>query len=284
MEILLATYNVMNLFDSSNSEAAKPRREVQSLAYTIERMQPDVLALQEVGSEVALSELNDRFVDPFPHIGFMPGNSDRSIGLAFMSRIAFDMTSHASRVLTDEQGEELLEYRTRADNRAQTLSPLLFQRDFLLAQFPLEAGGSLALFNAHFKSRKKCSWHLNATDDIRLAEVRMASRIVQEFREQHPQMPIVVAGDFNEVCDHASVLPLAKGSDLSDPVHDELISKSRLTTTYWSKQRERIDYVLLCETARRAYIPGSAAIVDHAGARKASDHLPVMLRLRLAVC
>jgi endonuclease/exonuclease/phosphatase family metal-dependent hydrolase len=281
VEIKLATYNTMNLFDSLHPREAKPKRELQSLAYTVDGMRPDILALQEVGSEAALNELNERLKEPFPYLGLIAGNSERSISLAFMSRIAFDMTSHARQVLLGEHGGALLEYRSRADHWAQLLSPLLFQRDWLLGEFHLGPGVDIALFNGHLKSRKKCSWHLNATDDIRLAEARTAAQIVRTYQQRHPQIPVVVMGDFNEGHEHPSVQPLVNLSGFSDPIRDELITNNRLVTTYWAKQRERIDHVQLCETARCVYVSGSAAIIDHAGARKASDHLPVMVTLRL---
>jgi endonuclease/exonuclease/phosphatase family metal-dependent hydrolase len=281
MEITLATYNAMNLFDSLHPGGAKPKREMQSLAYVVNGLRADIIALQEVGSDAALNELNERLEDPFPHLGLVAGNSARGISLAFMSRFAFAMTSHARRMLVGEHGETLQDYRDEEDHRAQRLSPLTFQRDLLLGEFTLTPTVHLAVFNAHLKSRSRSPWTMNSTEAIRLAEASEAARIVAAYRKRHPHLPVVVAGDLNERREHPSVSPLVTLPGLSDPVRDELTPANGLVTTYWSKQRERIDYLLLCEQARHAYVPGSVAITASAAARKASDHLPVTLTLRM---
>lgn len=279
--ITLATYNTMNLFDSRHPVDAKPAREMRALAVTVDRMLPDVLALQEVGSIAALEEFNARLRAPFPHLGLLPGNSARHISVAFMSRLAFRMTSHAARILRDEAGAALLEFRSPADRDAQRLSPLRFQRDCLLGEFHDGGSTCLAVFNVHLKSRHACDWYRHSSDAIRLAEAREVARIVQAYRRRHaPAPPVAVVGDFNEVGDHDSVRPLSGASGLSDPLGDELAGCGQRPSTYWSKHAQRIDHVLLCERARRAYVHGSAAIVANAAARKASDHLPVKVTLR----
>ena len=66
-----------------------------------------------------------------------------------------------------------------------------------------------------------------------------------------------------------------------DPILAELVPNDTQLSTLWSKPRDRIDYLLLSERARKHYVKGSATVHREAGARKASDHYPVSVCLQL---
>ena len=86
----VATWNVENLFRPEAGAAAETRasyeRKLALLARFISTSDPDVLALQEIGGEDALSDLQDALGGSHPHRALgVP--DDRHIRVAFLSRL-----------------------------------------------------------------------------------------------------------------------------------------------------------------------------------------------------
>ena len=124
------TYNVRNLFLlpghlRTSTAPGKRRAELRALAQVIDSLDADLIALQEVGSRGALAALNNLLRAPFAHSGLRPGNSDRGIELAVLSRWPLQLTSHAGQILLTAEGETLEEYACAADAREGKASPLL---------------------------------------------------------------------------------------------------------------------------------------------------------------
>ena len=273
----IATYNVRNLFSAQHPLHPKKPRELRELARMVAKIDAHILALQEVGNQSALTELNERLAEPYAYCELLAGNSDRGIHLAFMSRLPFKLSSHRHITLHDESGQVLSEFSSAPAAQVGTPTPARFQRDLLLAQF--EVGEhTIAVFNTHLKSRIQNDWANNDSDVIRLAEARAIFDIVSAYEEQNPDHAIIVLGDFNHRCDHASLQPIMSLCYL-DPVLSELVPDNTQLSTHWSKARDRIDYLLLSASARQRYVEGSATVHREAGARKASDHYAVSARL-----
>lgn len=86
----VATWNVENLFRPQVSAAAETRasyeRKLALLARFVSTADPDVLALQEIGGEDALSDFQDALSGSYPHRALgVP--DDRHIRVAFLSRL-----------------------------------------------------------------------------------------------------------------------------------------------------------------------------------------------------
>jgi endonuclease/exonuclease/phosphatase family metal-dependent hydrolase len=84
------TWNVENLFEVGTEAGPATEEElaakIESLRAVIDAQRPDVLALQEVGSEGALARLQQALHDPMPHrrLGTPDG---RGIRVAFLGRL-----------------------------------------------------------------------------------------------------------------------------------------------------------------------------------------------------
>lgn len=244
----------------------------------IAKVDAHVVALQEVENDLALSELNQRLPNPYPHCGLLQGNSRRGINLAFMSRFAIRLTSHRQTILKDESDCELHDFASAQAAETITAAPARFQRDLLLAQSSL-ADHTLAVFNAHLKSPLRNEWSNHDADVIRAAEARSIHSIVSAYQSSNPGHVIVLLGDFNQRHDHDTLQPIMS-LRYFDPVLAELVPENGQLSTHWSRPRARIDHLLLSPAAHARYVEGSAAVHREAGARKASDHYPVSVSLQ----
>lgn len=278
-KIKLCTYNTKNFFDEYDDDR-KSEKEIKALAKVITSIAPDVIGFQEVESEASLKQLNSFMKKPYKHLGFLEGNSYRDINCPYVSRFPISLKSHKSVILKDETGKSMKEYKSKSDFNKKKLSPLKFQRDLLLCEVRVTRSKSIAIFNAHFKSRSSREWNLNSSDEIRLAEARMTAKIVENYVKSNPKTPVVIMGDLNQRYRHKSLKPIMS-LGFHDPVVTELISKNKKTSTYWKKVGDRIDYILLSPTADQLYQKESVSIYKGAGAKIASDHYPVSIELDL---
>src|SRR6266542_289005 len=91
------TWNVQNLFLPSHADGpddqATFQQKLASLAAVINQAQPHVLALQEVGPDGVLDQLQAALTHQMPHA--IEGQPDgREIRVAFLSTVQFDATRH----------------------------------------------------------------------------------------------------------------------------------------------------------------------------------------------
>lgn len=274
----IASYNVQNLFLTGEGEPAKPSRAVTHLARTIARVDADLLCLQEVGSKASLQQLNSSLKQPYPEVGLLPGNSNRSIHLGYLSRWPLTLSSHRELPLVGALGQPLLEYRNAEDAAANNARPLQLQRDILQAEVAVN-GANITLLNVHLKSRTSRDWALLASDEVRFAEAQALAQLVARLIAAEPASYLMVAGDFNDTW-HSNALTPIRELGLLDPLGDALRAAGRNPSTYWPKRRNRIDF-LLCSENLAPYL-GSAEIAVHEQAKIASDHYPVVQTLLLA--
>ncbi len=261
--IRIATYNVKNLFLHGEGEhhPDKPKQELRPLLRMVAHVNADVLALQEVGSPATLDAFNAGLAEPYAHLGCLPGNSDRSIHLAVLSRFPVQLTSHAAEPLP--------------------LPGVKLQRDLLRATCRMPGGPELALFVLHLKSQTSHSAQITQynAEEIRRAEVGGVVNIVKRFKAASPETMIVLLGDFNDR-PHSDVFAPFAELALTDPQGELLRRRGQNPSTYWPKRGARFDRILLCPNARNLLDPFSPTIHSGKMGRTASDHYPVSLVLR----
>lgn len=281
----IASYNVRDLFDEETAAlsggVAKPDKAIQALAGTLGTVAADVVLLQEVGSRQILTELNEMLAHPFPFVELLQGNSDRGIHLGIVSREPLELTSHQTLELVDETGDRLLEYRTEADALAGNAAPMRIQRDLMLAELQLADESVLALFNVHLKSKTNRAWRRLAADVVRAAEARLVARLVTGYLSVHPDRPLILGGDFNDLRSSEALQPIFS-LPLGDPLGDALASNGRNPSTYWPKRKMRLDYLLLSDLAGQKLVSDSAVIHASQRAKRASDHYPISVDLVLS--
>ncbi len=284
MNLRIATYNVQNLFSVADKQNGKPKVALKAVARTLDLMAADIVALQEVASHAALSELNALLRDPFAHTYSVQSNSQRGIHLAYLSRHPLLLHSHRELLLTDGAGTALMDYEDAAQAISAVPRPLRLQRDLLRADVTFRGKPkALTLFNVHLKSKAEQDWRLHSSDVIRTAEARAVAAKVADLARAEPQQPALLLGDFNDQLS-SPTLDAIRELDWCDSLaydHGQLRRTGRLPGTYWSKRRLRIDYVLLNANAKRALVPASARVHASTLAQRGSDHYPASVDVSL---
>jgi endonuclease/exonuclease/phosphatase family metal-dependent hydrolase len=180
----------------------KPINKLWGLHDAIHDIDPDILMLIEVGGKESLDHFNHYFLKDAYEAYFVETNSNRSIDLAFLVKknLRFHAKSVSNRetLVTIDQGAGV---QTR------------FSRD--VAELHLFEGTDLKLILllTHLKSKISTDRDFQGRD-MRRAEANALTALYTKICEKHPEVPVVVGGDFN--------------SDLKSP-ELELIAKTNLT-------------------------------------------------------
>lgn len=259
---------------------AKPQREVNALAKTINWVEADLVCMQEVGSLTALQDVNSLLKQPFPYVKLSTTNSDRGIHLGFMSRFPFSLHTHRDLPLLDEAMQPITDLKGPT---ATQLTALKLQRDIAIAELQIDGQPPVFAANVHLKSAGKRSWQTLSPLTVRTAEARVLAQVITHFQQQHPASPLLVMGDFNDNATSTAFAALEHlpGGALFDPLMRELVPVNPRISTYWPKRRTRIDRILLNKAAKATYRLGSIRLWGNKRAEIASDHFPLSIDLRL---
>ena len=150
------TWNVQNLFlpshDDGPDDQAKFQQKLASLAAVIDQERPCVLALQEVGPNGALDQLQAALTHPMPHA--IEGQADdRGIRVAFLSAEQFQSTRHLrpfpNLIRPVQAKDPIFDIPTTPADESLTA---MMGRGAL--EVSVSIGGSLVtVITAHFKSK-----------------------------------------------------------------------------------------------------------------------------------
>ncbi len=280
--VRLATYNVENYLDAPTAtrphvKSAEAKAKVRE---TIRTLNPDVIALEEMGTTNALLELraslkNDGLDFPFwEHVsGFDP-----SIHVAVLSKLP-------------------IVARRPHTNDFFLLDGKRFQVKRGFAEVDLQAATNFVftLFVAHLKS------HLTTAEadeaEERLGEAKVLRGLLDARLAREPAANLVVAGDFNDTPDSAAVKEvIGHGArQLTDPRPAErngdhaageppyLVPRRSVWTYYYGKNDtfSRIDYLLLSATLKNRRITEATYIPNLPDWGVGSDHRPLLVTLKL---
>jgi len=305
----LMTFNLENLFDSPRPMGAEevswwlgmldpnkvpdPEGLAQTLrwqndleqrglaALLIQEAAPDVLLLQEVGSERALDRFHDRFLAPlgldFPYRAAPKGNDRRGIGVAAMSRLPLEgVLSHRMLKMGDlfDSGFRFEDFgishhSVKHDRLFSNPETLVFRRDCLEIRLEI-AGRPLLLFSCHFKSM---SQGRPETFMTRVAESAGVAHLLRQRAVERGIADYAVAGDFNDYT-HLDGRP-EPGHGLAPLLESGLVEDVMARIP---DPRERWTHF---DLLARAYRQLDAILLSPALAAR-SDGLPLVLRGGLA--
>lgn len=271
----VATYNVENYLITDRQVDGvfrqaypKPESEKKALRQVIAGMGADVLALEEMGKQAFLDELQrDLKADgqDYPYSALLEaGDPDRHV--AVLSKLPFkEVRRHANVPIT-----------------------LLGKKDVVkrgvLEVTVATSEGDLAVFVIHLKSRRT-----ERKDDPeggiqRQREAEAVRDLVLSRFPEPAKAKFIVCGDWNDHRSSKSVKALAKRGDTD--VGDILRggdSRGETWTHFYRREDtySRIDYIMVSEALKRFVPGGRATIYDGAGTSAASDHRPIFVRLKL---
>jgi endonuclease/exonuclease/phosphatase family metal-dependent hydrolase len=275
----VATYNLENYVDSSNS--SRPQKSNQSKALlreSILAIRPDVLALQEIGTTNALLELRADLksagldLTHWEHVsGF-----DTNIHVAILSRFPFTTRR-------PHTNEAFLLYGRR----------FRVSRGFAEVEIQPHDRYRFNLIVAHLKSRRDSAAAHQA--DLREQEAIRLRRLVDARLQANPNLNLIVLGDLNDHPDSPPIKTLlARGSrhPLVDtrpaerngdnlPNPSARLPMRQITWTHFYGKEDvysRIDYILLSRGMAREWDPPGTYVLAIPNWGIASDHRPLVAR------
>ena len=273
----VATYNLENYLNQPTEsrphiKSAEARTKIRE---SIRALNPDVLALQEMGTTNALLELRaslkaDGLDFPFwEHVG----GADTNIHLAVLSKLP-------------------IVARHPHTNELFLLDGRQFRVERGFAEVEIEAATNITftLIVAHLKSRRPVPDADEAQE--RLAEAKVLRGIVDEHFKADPDSRLVVLGDFNDVKDSDSIReiigrgkfkladtrPAERNGDNAPAEKSDFDPRNVAWTEYYGKEDvyTRMDYILLSPALARDWLKAETYIPTIPNWGVGSDHRPIV--------
>ncbi|HXF09161.1 MAG TPA: endonuclease/exonuclease/phosphatase family protein, partial [Desulfuromonadaceae bacterium] len=251
----VATYNLENYLDQPtetrpHTKAPEAKAKIRE---SIRALNPDIIALEEMGTTNALLELRASLksdgVD-FPYWDHVSGE-DTNIHVAILSRfpiVARHPQTHDSFLL---------------DGRRHFVS-----RGFAEIEIQPAPGFSVTLIAAHLKSRRPVPDADEA--ELRFQEAKVLREIVDDHLKADPFARLIVLGDFNDVQSSASTKevvgrgkyrlmdtrPAERNGDNVPNVNPHFEPRNINWTHYYGIEDSysRIDYILLSPAMARYWV------------------------------
>jgi len=274
--VRVATYNVENYLDQPTESRKQVKSEIAKakVRESIRTMNPDVLALEEMGTTNALLELRASLKAEgcdFPYWEHVQG-FDTNIHVAVLSKLPFaSQTPHTN--------DSFL-----LDGRRFRVS-----RGFAEVEIQADKNTTFTLIAAHLKSRRPVP---NADESqLRLEEAKILREIVDTHLTKNPAAKIVVLGDFNDVRSTDSTKAVIgrgkfkltdtrpaerNGDNLPNEV--PRYDPRNITWTHYyglEDSYSRIDYIMVSPAMNRAWLPKETYILTVPNWGSGSDHRPI---------
>jgi endonuclease/exonuclease/phosphatase family metal-dependent hydrolase len=208
------TWNVENLFrPAAGATAADEERYFQKLtllAGIIRQAAADVVALQEVGGEEPLLDLQQAIAELYPHRAVSTAPDARGIRVAFLSKLSIEMSTDivdfppgptliinglsgsGDTVPITRMGRGALRIRLRHGGRAVDFVAVHLKSKLLT--YPRAGGSSFTPRDENDRTQAASIALMRRT-----AEAVTVRTWVNSMLEGNPNSPLVVLGDFNDV-------------------------------------------------------------------------------------
>ncbi len=273
----VATYNVENYLDQPtttrpNIKSAAAKAKVRE---SIRVLNPDVLALEEMGTTNALLELRASLKtdgQDFPYWEYVQG-ADPDIHLAILSKLPI-LSRHP------HTNEDFLLDGQR----------LLVKRGF--AEVELRAGTNFnfTVISAHLKSRVLTPQADESAE--RLAEAQALREIITARLTADPSAKLIVLGDFNDLRNSDPIKTLigrgksklidtrpAERNGDDTPASNPRSEPRNITWTLYYNAEDtysRSDYILISPSLKKFWLPDETYIATIPNWGLASDHRPIV--------
>lgn len=274
-KVRIATYNLDNYLvtdrqvgDRWRPAYPKPENEKLIVRQVIQKVNPDILVLQEMGTADFLEELRLDLSNEGQHYNYaihMAGaDSDRHI--AVLSKLPpKGVVKHKDLEFKYFDGRKMV------------------KRGMLEVSFELEVNFEFTLFAVHLKSRyaENKEDELSAMRRTREAEASR-NRIIQRTHEQG-RMHYLVAGDYNDHPNSATMRRFCNRGKLQiGSLVSAVDSRGEVWTYYYEKEAryELVDGFFASPKLLPYVKMGSGHIADFAGVMTASDHRMVYIDLQ----
>ena len=273
----VATYNVENYLDQPTESRPHPKsaRARAKVCESICALNPDVIALEEMGSTNALLELRRSLKDKgldFPYWEHVRG-WDTNIHVAILSRLPI-VACHP------HTNDSFL-----LDGRRFSVS-----RGFAEVDIPVATNFTVTLIAAHLKSRRPGPEADEA--QLRLQEAKVLRGIVDEHFKADANAKLIVLGDFNDVKSSDSIKeiighgkfkltdtrPAERNGD-NTPNEIPRFEPRNVTWTHYYGVEDtysRIDFILLSPAMARDWVTNETYALTIPNWGVGSDHRPIV--------
>lgn len=214
--VTVASINAHNLFGPNDikggsRDRVKSERSVNALAEQIDRLDADVVTLQELTSQESLESLvlsRRDLAEKYPHIALVPSHDHRGINVGVISKFPFNaVVSHKDTEfpLTDGSGNGN------------------FSRDFLRVDVNTDSDPDteLSVYTTHSKSRRPTDSGPSA-ETIRESQAQAMRQIAESEMKEYPSRLFVLTGDFNDGFADKSVQSILNPKDGGEKWLDSL--------------------------------------------------------------
>ncbi len=262
----VATFNVRRFFDTTCDSGQCGATEFEEafsqtafddkareIARGIERIDPDVVGLQEIEDQAVLDALVQRLT---------------ADGYAFsVAKVGETGAPGSLDVAVLARNGTVLETRSHKDDPLERPdgSSTTFTRDLL--ELHLSFGKTRVIFlTAHFRSKA-------GTDDVgrRIAEATATRTIMTALSGEFPAALIALGGDLNDEPGSQPLSALEEGGALVRLAKD--LPTSQQTTFVFQGRAEAIDHLYATKASAAHFVSGSATVVrDDASGLGGSDH------------
>ena len=273
----VAAYNVETYLDTPTAsrphiKSPEARAKVRE---SIHALNPDVLALEEMGGTNALLELRAALAAEgldFPYWEHVQGY-DTNIHVAVLSRLPI-IARHP------HTNDSLL-----VDGHAFRVS-----RGFAEVEIRAATNFTFTLIAAHLKSKRPVGEADEA--ELRLAEAKALRGIVDGHLRANPAARLVVLGDFNDTVDSAPIKaimgrgqtkladtrPAERNGDTPAGAHGRYEPRNVAWTYFYGEKDEysRIDYLLISPALVKNWLRQETYIPVVANWGVGSDHRPIV--------
>lgn len=281
----VVSYNVRNwlIMDRRDGQTLqpqthKPPKERQAVLAILARLEPDIIALQELGDHARyLEEFRSELAKAGLQLSysFSPENG-------FAGRIRNGILSRYPILRAQSLHSD------RFQLQGQTLG---VSRAIALAEIDLPGPHSLTILVTHLKSRRPLPKEEPDQAAIRQAEAQILRQHMNQILKQNPQTLLLVAGDLNDTPNSSTLRILTRRRDniqfhpltLTDPQGDHW-------THFFAREQsyQRIDYFIVSESLLPYFIPTASQVYrelpnsppEHHWAN-ASDHRPIIATFQI---
>jgi len=272
----VATYNLEGYLDSpAESRPAKSAQAKAKIRESIQAINPDVLAVQEIGGSGALLGLRDSLraagMD-LPYCEHIPG-PDTNVQVGVLSRYPFTA-------------------RRPHTNDSFLLSGRRFQVSRGLAEVEIQVnpGYCFTLITAHLKSKRAVAMADEA--ELRLEEARILRQKIDARLQANPEANLIVLGDFNDTKDSPTLKtivgrgkfklvdsrPAERKGSAAPGTNGGPEGRDVTWTHYFAKEDtySRIDFLLMSPGMARELLPGGTYVLALKDWGLGSDHRPLV--------
>ena len=273
----VATYNVENYLDqpTESRHFVKSAAAKAKIRESIRAVNPDILALEEMGSTNALLELRaalKRDGLDFSYWEHVEG-FDTNIHVCVLSKLPFTA-------------------RTPHTNDSFLLDGRRFRVSRGFAEVEIRVAGdfTFTLFAAHLKSRRPSAEADEA--ELRLEEAKILRGLVDAKLARDPEANFVVLGDFNDVKNSDSTReivgrgkfkltdtrPAERNGDTDANENPRYAPRNVTWTHYYGVEDSysRIDYILLSPAMASHWLRNETYIATVPNWGTGSDHRPIV--------